>query len=423
MASSEFIQLREQIAAESKALHAITSTLGADMNVDAVLKAGLIPGATTSADVAADVQKRSKALADLDVKFKPYRDLEAASTLATEYEKRFAKPAAAAGITMPGGKIETDPKTPVLNLGAAFVGSRAYKAWQDHKAIEVADVVSLDLRATLFQTSAGWPVESPAPIQTQVMPKEPAQNILSRIPFVRYGEAIYSYMEETTHTDNTAEAAEDAVYGESAFALTKREKNIRKVANSLPVTDEQLADVNGAEDFVRGRLEYQLRFRLGKQALAGSGVSPNIEGTESVTGIQTQAVGLDSTEDAIFKLLTSIRTDGWAEPEVVFLNPAKWSPIRLRKTNDGIYLYGPPSMSGPETLWGLPLVQTAAHTSTKAIAGAYGAFSLMAVKQDVEFALGYINTQFVKGEKTIRADVRVAMVHLRPKAFGVVTGL
>lgn len=419
---SEFIQLREQIAAESKALHAITSTLGADNNVEAVLKAGLIPGATTSADVAADVQKRSKALAALDEKFKPFRDMEAAKTVASEFEKRFSMPAAGA-VVMPGEKIGTDAKAPKLNLGAAFVQSRAYKAWKDHKATDVADSVKLDLQATLFETAAGWAVESPAPQQVQVMPKEPSDIILRNIPIVRYGEAIYSFMEETTHTDNAAEKGEGLTYAEGAFVLTKREKTIRKITNSLPVTDEQLADVQGAEDFVRGRLEYQIRFRLAKQVLAGSGAGVNIEGTENVAGIQTQALGVDTTEDAIFKMLQSIRSDGFAEPEAIFINPSKWTPIRLRKTNDGLYVYGPPAMSGADTLWGLGIVQTTGHTSTKAIAGAYRAYSLIAVKQDVEFAVGYNTTDFVEGQKTIRADMRAAMVHLRPKAFGVVTGL
>ncbi len=420
MPASEFVQKREEIAAKTRELYAITRALGPDnAGIAAAAKVAGLPDGSDGAKVAEEVQRRTTELNALNEAFEPYRTLEANKARADELHKRFGLPATA--VAMPSEIKPGEDGAPVKSLGRAVVESPIFEALKAKAAM--TDVVPLDLRAVLFQTSAGWAVESPAPQQLSLMPKEPFDPILSRIPQVRYGEAIYTFMEETTHTDNAAEIAEDAAYGESEFVLTKREKNIRKVGVSIPVTDEQLADVAGAEDFLNGRLEFQLRGRVAKQVLAGSGVAPNIEGTESVTGIQTQALGADSSEDAIFKLLTLIRSDGFAEPEVVFLNSTKWQTIRLRKTADGAYLYGPPSAQGPETIWGLPLVQTARHTSTKAISGAYRAYSLIAVKQDVTFATGFVNTQFTKGERTIRADVRAAMVHLRPKAFGVVTGL
>ena len=413
------VQLREEISAKSKQLHAITSALGKDNNVAAAAAAAGMAAETTAAALSAAVQARVAELNGLNEQFKPYRELEAAATLASEYERTFNAPAPR-DITMPGEKPKADGK--IRDLGQAFIQSRAYRAYRERGSLEVSDVVPVDLRATLFQTSAGWAVESPAPSQVSTMPKEPTEGILARIPMIRWNQALYTFMEETTHTDNAVEKAEGAAFGEAAFVMTKREKTVRKIPNSLPVTDEQLADVEGAEDFVRGRVEFQLKGRLAKQCLAGDGVAPNIEGTEAVTGIQSVALGVDTLEDAIFKMLQDIRGDGFAEPDVIFLTPTQWETIRLRKDANGNYFYGPPSGTGPDTLWGLPVVQTARHTSTKVIAGAYRAYSLLAVKQDVEFAIGYTGSQFTEGEKTIRADIRAAMVHLRPKAFGVVTG-
>lgn len=417
---SEYVKRREEIAAKAKQLHEASEALGKDnANIAGAAVALRLDANADSRAVAAEMQRRVVEITALRQDFEPFKAIEDAKTLANEFEKAFNMPAE--GNILPQPRQDDRRDAERKTLGQLFVGSKAYQAFKQGR-LDVADTVPVDIMATLFETGAGWPVESPASSQVSLMPKRPIA-VVDFIPKIRWSEAIYTFMEETTHTDNAVEKAEGVAFGEGAFVLTKREKNVRKIPNMLPVTDEQITDVPGAEDFVKGRLEYQIRARLDLQCLAGNGTAPNIEGTENVTGIQSQALGADSTEDAIYKMLRAIEDDGFASADVVFIRAAKFEAVRLRKTADGIYLYGPPSQTGPLTLWGLPVVKTNACTSTKAVSGAYQAHSLLAIRQDIEFAIGYVNAQFGEGEKTIRADLRAAMVHLRPKAFGQVTGL
>lgn len=275
---------------------------------------------------------------------------------------------------------------------------------------------------TLFQTSAGWAPESIRIPRVELYPLR-ALVVVDYIPQATTTQAAIVYMEETTATLSAAEKAEAAAYAESAFALTQRTVTCYKVTTSLPVTDEQLADVPAAEAYINNRLSYDIRRRLDLQVLQGNGAAPNLMGTLNVVGIQATALGTDSRPDAIYKCFDSIRTDGFGEPSVLFINPSDWQPIRLLTTADGVYIWGPPYAAGATTIWGVPVVQTTGVTANTALCGDYTGFSTLYVRTGLEISVGYVNDDFTKGQKTLRADMRCAMVHFRPKAFGKITGL
>ena len=122
--------------------------------------------------------------------------------------------------------------------------------------------------------------------------------------------------------------------------------------------------------------------------------------------------------------MTSIRDDGFAEPSVVFLRPNKFQNIRLRKAADGQYIWGHPSQAGPFQIWGVTLAQTVAVTATKAILGDYVNFSTLYTKRGITLAVSDSHAHyFTRGMLAIRADMRISMVHFRPKAFAEATGL
>ncbi len=173
-------------------------------------------------------------------------------------------------------------------------------------------------------------------------------------------------MEETTFGNAAVEKAEAAVYPEATLALTEKSQSVQKIAVFLPVTDEQLEDEEQAEGYVNDRLAFMLQQRLDLQVLRGDGSAPNLLGTNNVTGIQTQAKGTDPTPDAFYKLFRKIRSDGFAEPSVVFVHPNDWESIRLLRTADGVYIWGSPSEPGTERIWGVRVVQTTAAAQNAA---------------------------------------------------------
>lgn len=276
---------------------------------------------------------------------------------------------------------------------------------------------------TLMTTSAGYAPES-IRIAGFV---EDATRPIQLLDIIPMGQTSYEnvvYMEETTRTHNAAEKSEGGTYAESAFAFTERTSAVRKITDSLPVTDEQLEDVPFIEGYINSRLMFGLRQRLDNQVLLGNGTPPNLEGISQNGSIQTQAKGADPTPDAFFKAMTKIRVTGRAMPTHHIIHPTDWEQIRLLRTADGIYIWGSPSESGPERMWGLPVVQCDAGSAGTGYCGSFQpAWISLFEKRGVDMQVGYTGTQFVEGKRTIRADMRYAFVMFRPEAFCSVTGV
>lgn len=325
-----------------------------------------------------------------------------------------------------------------FNLGEAFGESVAFKGYTPGSGAGPSAHLDVDLK-TLMQTGniagAGWDPEDLRTGRLELTPQRPAVQVANYFPQTTTTMSSVVYMEETTFAsvDGSASPTADGLasmtneagtYGEAQLALTERQEPVRKIAIWLPVTDEQFEDEPRARDYVNNRLPYMVRAKLDSQLLQGSGTAPQMKGVENVSGIQTQALGSDSIPDAVYKAARKIRDTGFAEPNVIFIAPAKWESVRLLKTADGQYIWGHPSMVGPATLWGIPVVETTAVTSTKAILGDFANYAELAMKRglDVQVTNSH-GTLFVEGKLAIRADLRACAVFYRPSAFAAVTGL
>jgi HK97 family phage major capsid protein len=308
-------------------------------------------------------------------------------------------------------------------FGELMMASDAIKGYRSGSGVGPVARIDADLK-TLFQTGAGWDPEDLRTGRVEMYPTRPAPHVLDVFPQTTTSMSTVLYMEETTFTNNAAETAEGGQYPEGALALTERSSEVRKIPVFLPVTDEQFEDEARSRAYVENRLPFMLRQRIDSQLLVGNGTAPNLRGMENVTGIQSQALGSDPIPDALYKCMRQIRDDGFAEPSHVFIRPSKWETIQLMRTADGVYIWGHPSMPGPRTIWGVPVIETTAVTATKAALGDFTNFSEVSVRRGIDVQISNSHgTYFIEGKLAIRADVRLAVIFYRPKAFGVVTGL
>ncbi|WP_432769799.1 phage major capsid protein [Sphingopyxis sp.] len=292
----------------------------------------------------------------------------------------------------------------------------------DMLAMAGAGVPTIGQKA-LMMTSAGFAPDNirlPGFVEAATRPVE----LLDIIPTSRTGNNGVPYMEETTRVHDAAEIAEGGEYGEAEFAFTEKASPVRKIGDSLPVTDEQLEDVPFMGSYINSRLSFGVRQRADSQVLIGNGTAPNLRGLKNTVGIQAQAKGGDSVPDAFFKAMTSIRNIGRAVPTHHVMHPTDWAGIRLLKTADGIYIFGSPSEAGPDRLWGLPVVQCSADAAGTGYVGSFqSAWVSLVERRGIDVQIGYVGTQFKEGKRTIRADMRAALVFFRPAAFSSVTGL
>lgn len=407
-------ELTKKIEAKQKDLAGIFDEAGPNMDLSQVKS---LSGDTMAK--AEEIRKRNDELTDLgkqrDELKAVQRAAEGVRAAGTAGQK--ATPAAETG-SEPGVPARGQQRT--KSFGEMFTESKAYKG----RTGSVGPEVRLDIELkTLMTTTAGWTPETTRTGRLVDFATRPVQ-VTEIIPTTTTGQAAVVYMEETTFTNNAAEAAEGSAYGEAAFALTEQSSTVRKIAVFVPVTDEQLEDEPQVRGYLDNRLPFMIRQRLDSQILVGTGVAPNLRGINNVVGIQTQAKGTDPTPDAVYKAMVKVRTIGFAEPSAVIMHPNDWQDIRLLRTADGLYIWGNPSEAGPERIWGLTVAQAVAQTENTAVVGDFATFSELAVRRGVDVQVSNSHsTFFTEGKQAVRADLRVALIFYRPAAFCTVTGI
>jgi len=314
------------------------------------------------------------------------------------------------------------------SLGERFVESEEFK---NIPAKAPGHAMELNLDAiygkglgfkTLLDTAASWSIQN-IRLPQVITPGAQVPTVASLMPEGRTSGSAIAYMEETTTTNSAAETAESGVKPESAMAFTEKTSVVRKIATSLPVTDEALEDIPFIESYIDTRLRFFVQLREDSELLVGSGTAPNLRGFLNVSGINTQARGTDASQDAIFKGAIAAQVASYFPSDAVVLHPNNWQTIRLMTTADGIYLFGPPSQAGASTLWGLNTVVTTAMTANTALVGAFRAGAEVFRRSEMSLQVGWINAQFTANQRTILVEERLALVVFRPSAFTKAVGV
>ncbi|MEP9402044.1 phage major capsid protein [Sphingomonas sp. VNH70] len=373
--------------------------------------------------------------AELDDLAKQAESLEGAEKAAAAHEEREKS---RAGFRFPGGTTDSGGRT-VKSLGELVAQSKSYQAWAKSGAaggitLGFGDVVGTDMLAAaaafetmgtkaLMSTLAGVSVQNirlPGFVEAAARPPQ----LIDILPTARTDGDSVRYIEETTRTHGAAMTAQGGTYGESTFVMTDKGSEVKKITDSVPVTDEQLEDVAFVESYINSRLTFGVRQKLDGQSLVGTGAGAELRGLKNVIGIQTQARGADPVPDAFYRAMTKVRVGGRAVPTHHVMHPEDWQDVRLMRTTEGVYIWGSPSEAGPERMWGLPVVQNDAEARGSGYVGSFlPAFVNLVERRGVDVQVGFAGTQFTEGRRTIRADTRVALVWFRPAAFCAVTGL
>lgn len=314
------------------------------------------------------------------------------------------------------GNVEVNRKS----FGELFVASQAFKGSRSG-GIGPAAMLDTDLKTTMA-TTAGWAPETTRTGRVVDFATRPVQ-VLDLFPKTTTRQAAVVYMEETTLTNAAAETAEAGTYAESALAYTQQSSPVRKIATFLPVTDEQLEDVDQVQGYVDNRLRFMLQQRLDSQSLVGNGTAPNLRGLNNIVGIQTQAKGSDPTPDAFYKAMVNIRITGRSNPDSIVVHPLDWMDVKLLRTADGIYIWGNPSEVTPDRLWGMTVAQSDAQTQNTGLVFD-SSYTELSSRRGVEVQISNSHASFfITGLQAIRADVRVAFIVYRPVAVSTVTGI
>lgn len=347
----------------------------------------------------------------------------------------------------PNGVKAMQQREAPKSIGEIFASSDAVKAYKEHGQLD--RVVSAPIEsvfgslwkpdATLFQSS-GYPIQPqflPTPIPTLFQ----ANNIgplfaqgTTTLPTIRY-------VTETVTAQGAAETAEGGTKPEAQISFTSVDEPVRKIAVTLPLTDEALEDTGFLQDYLNQRLRLFIQMREDLQLLTGNGTPPNLQGILLRSGINTAtsySIGGANPDqalvEAVFHAAMRVR-DAFLEPDAAVMRPATWEIAALAKDANRNYLLGGPGaagyagndpFSGPR-LWGLRVVlnvnmpaQTA--TNKDVLVGAFQAGGMIARRSGIDMAISDSHSTFFQENKImLRAEERLALLVFRPAAFAAVT--
>lgn len=189
---------------------------------------------------------------------------------------------------------------------------------------------------------------------------QPATSLLDVIPVnvLPHGTRAFSYLRQTTRTNNAAPVAPGALKPTSAYALTAASGEIRPIAHlSEPLNTYDLNDSPNVVQFLHNELRYGLSLAVTNQVLNGTGVAPQIEGIGTIAGTQSQAFVTDRILTAR-AAITKLETNGLVGGAFV-LHPNDWEAIETAKATGGEFLLetsGAPIDRVERRLWGVRVV-------------------------------------------------------------------
>lgn len=334
--------------------------------------------------------------------------------------------------------IHDEPKTPAKTLGQKLMETEAFQKFLNNGAKNITSKVDynpLMERKTLL-TETGYP---PSVIRDDLIVPTALRNpntVIDLFDVINTDQYQYKYLEETTFTNNAAEASEGSAFGESALAFTERTENIRKFGVSIPVTEELLADVSAVQGYLDSRLRTMLQLRLDSELLNGDGSAPNITGILNKTGINTfdysTFAGNLKRIGQIYQAITEIRKDAFVEPDAIIMHPSDWydvvTEVNAVTTSGALnpLFVGAGMMNGAPTasIWGVPVVPTTAISAGTALVGSFGGGQAVHVvsRAGMEVAMSDSHDDFFTKDKVMmKASLRLGFPIYRATAFCSIT--
>jgi HK97 family phage major capsid protein len=390
----------------------------------------------------AEVKRLLSEIDGLEEKLSGLEDADAQRRRIAENQKRLRQPVV--GHTQPTG--DDAPSKARRLFGAQFIESEEYKraiesGVLNNPSTRIELGVKLDgsmlnelMRKALVHSGSG--VGGPTIAAERVTGPEylwRQTTLLDLIPTSSTTSNLIEYYEMTTSTNNAAAVAEatntTGVTGlkpEGAIGWTLRQTPVSTIAEWVPVTNQMLADSPAAQSMIENQLLTHLALKLETDIISGNGTAPNLLGILSNPGILTTGLGAGSgsAADAVYHAMTCVMVTGLSNPSASVWNPVDFEAVRLSRetgASGGAYLMGPPSASGPITLWGRPVVISIGVPENTVIVADFTQMTLYDREQSAVRVVT-INDQPIRNMSTLLAELRAAFALFRPTAVCRVTG-
>lgn len=237
--------------------------------------------------------------------------------------------------------------------------------------------------------------------------------------------ASVTYIRINSVTRAAAAVAAGSAKPEATMSTEVVTQTVRTQAVWMPVHNNQLADLPQLRNMIDVELLYDLAKYEEEQMFYGLGTGEEFEGiitNSSVVAART--VTGDTLIDIIRRAVTDVRRDGYS-PNAVAIDPLDWEEVELEKGTDNRYVWAVIRDVLGARIWSLRVVETVGAEANEGnpteernlIVGDWIRGATLWVRETPSVAVGWINDQFTKNQRTLLAEQRAAFGVKRPKAF------
>lgn len=222
---------------------------------------------------------------------------------------------------------------------------------------------------------------------------------------------LYIAWAEIKNPDGGAgSVAEGAAKPQADFDIVEATAKVEKIAVWMKASKESLADIAFLQAEINSELRELLELELDTQILSGDGVAPHLKGILTYVPAFTTGGGFSGSipfanqYDAIVAAISQVQQANF-NPNAVIVNPIDYYKLMLTKDTQGNYIRPQFMADGSYVIAGLRVVANNGVAVGTFVVGDFTKSNL-AVREEINFQIGYVNDDFTKNLVTILAELR-----------------
>lgn len=199
--------------------------------------------------------------------------------------------------------------------------------------------------------------------------------------------------------------------------------NVETIAVLSKVTEQDVDDAPRLIGYINGEMQLDVRVEEERQLAWGTGTNELLGIFAAANGIPefNRAEAGDTVIDTIRRMRTDLRKRR-VTPNFVAVDPVDWEEVELSKGTDAHYLWGLISdLRGPR-IWSMRVVESDAMTNPETgerriLEGDGIRGATIYDRNQVQLAVGFMDDDFGRNLRTLRAEERLALAVKRSFAF------
>jgi len=229
------------------------------------------------------------------------------------------------------------------------------------------------------------------------------------------GTVVYIDWDTGTTARAAAMVAEGALFPESTAKWAEYSVKIKKIGDTIPVSEEMLVDLERFAGELSMFLETNVKLVEDNQLLEGDGTGNNIFGLDARAAAYTPAAS-GITDASFYDLVPILRADivfgkgSKFSPNVVLMNLKEINKYKLKKDANNNYIMPPFVTADGNTIDGVVVMENNDVADNVCYMGDSRYARIYEGSEGYSITVGEVDAQFAEDMKTLKARKRLALL-------------